>query len=283
MPDDMPPKTGGVEEAAAGGAPAAPASARPLPSPRKPVGKLLEGQRLLQESLERQHWQASGKQVSSVRDTQPSYTWGPAVRLKGQRVDVRCREICNHPSIPNPGPTCTVRPEACPSSVVKGFGRDRRFMDDSPASGGGGVLAQQGRAIVKDSTNCSPLSRTYPYEEAPRAPQVPAGEGEAVTENAAAADRAPAHDLRASPLHDKSLRRRGHQRADLNDHYFRHKVTPNYSFGSSGLGSRFKMDTKFARNAQIATTSRLTGFRELREQIPVKIPADGDDAGKAGA
>lgn len=232
---------------------------------------------MFQEGRERQHWQASGKQVSSVHDTQPSYSWGPTVRPRGQRVNVRCHEICNHPSIPNPGPTCTVRPEVCPTSVVKGWGRDRRFLDDN-------VLIQQGKVIIKDCTNCSPLSRTYPYEEVTRAPQAPSGDAEAAADNSGATERAHEHDLRSSNLHDKSLRRQGHQRADLNVHYFNHNVRPNYSFGSSGLGTRFKPDTKFARNAPVSTSSRLVGFRELRDQDPVNISsgADGGTVGKVG-
>mmetsp|Transcript_58031 Transcript_58031/g.138126 ORF Transcript_58031/g.138126 Transcript_58031/m.138126 type:complete len:246 (-) Transcript_58031:134-871(-) len=43
---------------------------------------------------------------------------------------------------------------------------------------------------------------------------------------------------------------------------------PVWSMGTSGLGARFHAGTKFSRPAPVTTTSRLQGFRELRESIP---------------
>mmetsp|Transcript_14089 Transcript_14089/g.27286 ORF Transcript_14089/g.27286 Transcript_14089/m.27286 type:complete len:208 (-) Transcript_14089:95-718(-) len=44
---------------------------------------------------------------------------------------------------------------------------------------------------------------------------------------------------------------------------FRRK--PSWSFGSSGLGQRFGTGSAFSREPQVATTSRLLSFRDLRQ------------------
>eukprot|EP00928_Gymnodinium_smaydae_P036214 TRINITY_DN25338_c0_g1_i1.p1 TRINITY_DN25338_c0_g1~~TRINITY_DN25338_c0_g1_i1.p1 ORF type:complete len:261 (+),score=46.78 TRINITY_DN25338_c0_g1_i1:164-946(+) len=43
---------------------------------------------------------------------------------------------------------------------------------------------------------------------------------------------------------------------------------PEWSFGSSGLGCRFKPGTRFSRRTPVKPSSRLAGFRDLRDALP---------------
>merc|ERR1712025_1325056 len=127
----------------------------------------LEGKKMLEARHESQHWESCGKQVTSKRASRPVFTFGQKNRYF---KDVRCREICQHPSTKNPGPEYNLLRDASPTSVLRGFGSEKRFLEDDRTS------VQQGKAVVSDeatkpeilhNTAASIFSATYPYPEPP--------------------------------------------------------------------------------------------------------------------
>mmetsp|Transcript_25685 Transcript_25685/g.67193 ORF Transcript_25685/g.67193 Transcript_25685/m.67193 type:complete len:212 (-) Transcript_25685:284-919(-) len=173
----------------------------PIPSSRakKHASQLLKEERARWEEAEGRHRQACGRQVSSIRPTQPTFSFAP------HRVDERCREISQHPARLNPAATYFSEFQRGPSSVVRGWGAERRFPDD--------LLSMQGRAIVHS------------------------------------------HAPSATPSLDPGTR---------------YSSRPSWSFGSSGVGARFRTGTKFSKSAP-ASSSRI-GFRERRESVPMPKP-----------
>merc|ERR1711862_212328 len=92
---------------------------------------------------------------------------------------VRCKEICQHPTTKNPGPEYHLLMEPSPTSVLRGFGSDKRFLEDP---GNSRPLIGSGKKVVEDrkgnkiptdkvqivhSTAASIFSATYPYAEPP--------------------------------------------------------------------------------------------------------------------
>lgn len=175
----------------------------PIPSSRakKHVAQLLKEERARWEEAEGRHRHACGRQVSSIRPTQPIFSFPP------HRVDERCREISQHPARLNPAATYFSEFQRGPSSVVRGWGAERRFPDD--------LLSMQGKAIVHSHA----LSATCP---------------------------------------------------SLDPASTKYSSRPSWSFGSSGVGARFRTGTKFSKSAP-ASSSRI-GFRERREGVPMPKP-----------
>jgi hypothetical protein len=259
------PKTGGGDEGLSGALGASPNPPEMVKKQPKTLQKLIEAQEQQQLAYEMQHLQSCGKQVNSSRRTQPNFSMGsPRGNLvKSSKAQVRCREICEHPASLTPGPNCRV-PEldGTPTTVLKGWGQEVRFPYDRP-------LATQGAAIIKHSTNASPFSTTYPYEEympfgekkKPANPEEQQKEGAERSDSPKLRHNKQAHN--ASPRNPVTL-------PDYGYLHLKCRSSTSWSFGSSGLGGRFKPGTKFSRAAKTQTTTRLLGFRELREEMMSK-------------
>jgi hypothetical protein len=117
------------------------------PRKGKTAAQLMEAEHSRQAALEKQHWVSCGKQVSSSRPTRPTFSFGGTGRII---EDVRAKEICQHPSIKNPGPVYTLPPVKAPCPVVKHWGLDKRFLE------GDKTLAQQGKRIVGGGKSAAP-------------------------------------------------------------------------------------------------------------------------------
>mmetsp|Transcript_57682 Transcript_57682/g.168894 ORF Transcript_57682/g.168894 Transcript_57682/m.168894 type:complete len:275 (+) Transcript_57682:112-936(+) len=262
-----PPNTGGAggaDSAQAGGAasPAAPAGgtapagaesgAAPARKPRLPPEKLLTLQKSRGEAHERLHLESCGRQITSVRRTNPVFTFGSPRQTAGaDRSLGRCREITGHPSNLNPAPGYLApSKDSASTTVLKGWGQDRRFHDDPS-------VAQTAMPQIRHSTNASPFSQTYPYEEPPKDPKALATAG---TEASASAEQSAAK----SPIVRNSRRENPQAQPDYNALHCQFSRRPQWSFGSSGIGGRFWTGTEFSRQAQIPVTSRQLTFRELR-------------------
>merc|ERR1712039_235042 len=130
----------------------------------------MEIRRTAREAFEQQHLESCGKQVSSTRPSQPTFTFGsPRRHILEAQASLRSRELCEHPSRGNPGPTYSPRPVEAISktTVLRGWGQERRFLQD-PAK------TQAQMAHIQHSTNASPFSATYPYQEIPTPRSQPA-------------------------------------------------------------------------------------------------------------
>jgi len=202
----------------------------------KPAAKLLEARSARHESLEQQHLAACGKQVSSVRPTMPAPKFA-SPRVLSDGGNGRCRELTEHPSLENPAPAAAIPLEDCTrTQVLKGFGQDRRFMDDGPDTKNGAVC-------IAHSTNASPFSPTYPWQGGDKKVSLP-----------------DAQDLR---------RRHPQAVADFNCLHHKYASKPSWSFGSAGLGERFQTGgwRTSKKQALPSGRSRLREFNELREKM----------------
>lgn len=204
---------------------------------------------------ERQHLESCGKQVHSFRRTEPMISFaaprGCVVQERASKA--RCPEISEHPSAFTPGPTYTAPPSSsAPTIVLKGWGRERRF-EESP-------LALQGSVSIKSSTNASPFSSTFPYEDTGLRELLQDSQASHVT----------SYDFGSIMSSPRERQTNPQAMPDLNCLHIKYPARPSYSFGSAGLGFRFKRGTKFSRIPPTSTTSRLLGFRELREAVVLR-------------
>lgn len=255
------PKTGGAGEADAapvGGSalPAvegSPAVGAQTPRPRLPPEKLLELQRTRGEAHERLHFESCGRQITSVRSTNPVFTFGSPGRSTGAgRGSGRCREICDHPSNRNPASAYMAPTTDVGNTVVlKGWGQERRFPDDPS-------LTQASMSPIRHSTHASPFSRTYPYEEPGKNPKAGAAAPAAGADGAA----------EPGPPRPSLAPAEGAAQPDYNVLRCQFPRTPQWSFGSSGLGLRFRTGTSFSRQPHIGVSTRQLTFRELRATGP---------------
>lgn len=208
---------------------------------------------------ELKHWDSKGKQVTSVRPTCPAVSFhnGPSGRVVEEKA--RCREIGEHPCIQNPGPErYDVQKDA--TAFMCTFQTEPRFKNGLF----GGQTESAHSKLLKFSTECHPLSPTYPYQEA----QPIKSENDAST----LASHSQSQYMHPRELHDESDRRNAIRGVDLNSQYFKFKHKPTWGFGSSGLGFRFMPGTQFSRKPDQRNQphSRLRTFRDLREAIDEK-------------
>lgn len=233
------------------------------------------------EDCERKHLNSIGKQVTSSRATQPNYSFGPAVfpacpatvpfrpvlpsheDLK-RLAELRVRTSNDSASFEvrprtTPGPDLVVSFPPSPTPVLKGWGMEPRFQ--------GGPRVSQARTshnpvtAIVHSTQASPFSQTYPYQEIRMATRQL--EEDLPHEDS---DQRPS---RLDPLNHSST-------GVIARWEIRYPKKPSWSFGSSGLGSRFRKGTKFSRPAMVPTTcARVFNWRELRDDPGKMSPKNG--------
>lgn len=258
--------------------------------PKKNMVQLLEADRERLVERESAHWRSYGKQVSSTRSTNPAWPMDSKTRV---RQDARAREITEHPMVSNPPPMDRPADSWGPCIVLKGWGQEKRWYDDPPENGAHPVPLQ-----IRHSTHASPFSQTYPYEELAKRPGLeqlqqsqqleleslvtsPASpSAQAQQQQQQAEPLSPARPQMAAPpghpkpnaMTPRPPQKPPQQQPDYNVLHLKYKNRASWSFGSSGLGSRFRPGTQFSRKQQVATTSRLVGFRELRDQLPPGFP-----------
>jgi len=258
-----PPKDG--DGVVAGDQPEVQSGAVAAPSPPqvrrvRPPAEILETDRRRQEARESKHWDACGKQVNSRRKTNPvAFFASPRVVQNKDRNPPRCRELSEHPARANPGPETCVRPSQTPrSNVLKGWGCERRFMDDpSPF-------------LLEGSAPPPPAASKTGTEE----PLDPAAGGAATSSTATAPEPLPVSP-KAPPAVDRHHSLFPEPLPDLNVLRIRYKGRPSWSFGSSGIGYRFEPGRKFSKQVPCSTTTRLKDFRELRDMMPPISPSKG--------
>lgn len=279
-PKDAPP-----EDAPNNGA----AKAAPTRPGRK-TQQLMEAQRVQQEACEHQHLQGCGRQISSMRKTQPAPAFGaPSLlpRRQGRCASPRCR---------SPGPKyCAPATPSSPTLVPKNFGGDRRFLE-------GLAPGRKGVALIKTSTHASPFSIAYPYEDPPissaradgpavddgGAPLYGASSGAGALQPQPAEPESPRRPRSArarlgAPGWDEAERRKrrcAQTVIDLNKIHLRCSAQPAWTFGSANIGGRYSPGHRPSRTAVSQTTSRVPLFRELRDSMPVKpasAPAQGQE------
>jgi hypothetical protein len=259
----------------------------PKEAERKTPHAVIRSAREHERQRELKHWATTGgKQVVSNRATEPAVSFhnGPSGRVVEERG--RCREIGEHPCVRNPGPeNYTIEADKVTCMVPSGWNHEKRFKH-SAFSGEQGYIG-----LIKHSTDAHPYSPAYPYEVIPprsKTSETPAAQPKmrssvsaqttsSGTELLAPEQGSPQDDnsvANASYLHplkdpsDEANRRNPIRTADLNCQYFKYQTKPTWGFGSSGLGYRFKQGTAFSRQAPVRTSSRLRGFRDLRDEIP---------------
>lgn len=205
------------------------------------------------EDCERKHLSSIGKQVTSIRATQPDYSFGPAV-FPACRSTVPFR-----PVLPSPGPELIVSFPPSPTPVLKGWGMEPRFQ--------GGPRVAQARTshhpvtTIVHSTQASPFSQTYPYQEIRMASRQ-------------LQDDLPHEDSEQRPSRLEPL---NHSSTGVIVRWeIRYPKKPSWSFGSSGMGSRFRKGTQFSRRAMVPTTSaKVFNWRELRDNPAKMSPKNG--------
>lgn len=222
-------------------------------------------------------WGHHGASASSTAANQAptsavSFHNGPSGRLVEEKG--RCREIGEHPCLRNPGPTCYDIPvQKDPCMVPNGWMKEPRFKN-SPFAGEQQI--DNPTKLLKLSTECHPLSRTYPY---PEPSTCNSGHEAVAVQETTAAEKQPNY-MRPSAqndLEDLSDRRNPIRTVDLNQQHFKYKSKPTWGFGSSGLGFRFAAGTPFSKQPQIKPNTRLRGFRELREAMPERTEKECQD------
>lgn len=197
------------------------------------------------------HRSSFARQVVSSKRTSPSHSFGaPRGRIAS---DVRCKDICQHPTHDNPGPTYGGRQEFASSNVVRDFGSDRRFLED-------GRLITAGGCLIKHSTEASPFSSTFPYKE------LGASKAEG---SSGAPETANVSTMSTSSTSKAVPKRSALTQPDLNCLLIKYKAVSCYSFGSSGVGGRFAAGTQFSKDPACAVTKARVDFRSLRDKMPM--------------
>jgi hypothetical protein len=237
----------------------------------KSMMKALDGRKQLEARHESQHWESCGKQVTSKRASRPVFSFGQKTRYF---KDVRCREICQHPATKNPGPEYNLLREQCPTSVLRGFGSEKRFLEDTGSprpivQTGKNVVAEPKKPQIVHSTQASIFLATYPYAEPPTIDTTSAEEKEKQKQKLAALGVTPRLAAVTEP--------------DLNHQFCKYKSAQKYSFGSSCIGHRFAQGTNFSKQPAIPQHAPRISFREQRERIaqpalkdppaPAEVPA----------
>jgi len=233
------------------------------------------------EDCERKHLSSIGKQVTSIRATQPDYSFGPAVFpdcratvpfrpvLRSHEDLKRLAELRERTSNDSaefeirprttPGPELIVSFPPSPTPVLKGWGMEPRFQ--------GGPRVAQARTshhpvtTIVHSTQASPFSQTYPYQEIRMASRQ-------------LQDDLPHEDSEQRPSRLEPL---NHSSTGVIVRWeIRYPKKPSWSFGSSGMGSRFRKGTQFSRRAMVPTTSaKVFNWRELRDNPAKMSPKNG--------
>lgn len=235
----------------------------PRPPPNaKSMMKALDGKKGLEAFYECQHWESCGKQVTSKRASRPVFSFGPPQKTRYFK-DVRCREICQHPSTKNPGPEYNLSSTMSPTSVLQGFGSEKRFLEDigspRPFVGSGKSVLQNGKAVpehkveILHSTQASIFSSTYPYAEPPTIDTISAEEKEKRKQKLEALGVTP----RTAAVTDP----------ELNHQFVKYKSPQKYSFGSSCIGHRFAPGTTFSKQPAIPPHAPRVSFRDQRERV----------------
>jgi len=200
----------------------------------------------------------------------------------------RCREIGEHPCLRNPGPErydvepikpiCMVPKDAKDKGEARfknsPFEGERKVDNPSEPPKPDPTKWLNPTKLLKFSTECHPLSSTYPYPE----PQKPASAAEDAAQEAEA-QKTPRH-MQSTCAHPEPDRRKAIRTVDLNAQYFKFNSKPQFGFGSSGIGFRFSAGTEFRNkpSRRDLPHSRLRGFRELRESIPERSEQEYKDA-----
>jgi hypothetical protein len=211
-----------------------------------------------------------GPQVMSNRATVPAISFhnGPTGRVVEEKA--RCRELGEHPCLRNPGPeNYKIEPQKPVCMVPHGWSYEARFKNSA--------FAPQGQGIIKFSTEAHPFSPAYPYEAPKPMLTRQTSDNSANADNHVVAQAAEDELVTVSSRDqtvDNGNRRNPIRTADLNCQYFKYKEKPRWGFGSSGLGYRFMPGTAFSRQAPVRTSSRLRGFRDLREELPEMMEKD---------
>jgi len=229
---------------------------------------------------EAKHLCGNGVQIVSTRTSFPSVSFhnGPSGRVVEEKS--RCREIGEHPMLQNPCPQrYDIEPIQPSCMVPKGWLKEDRFKNSPFAVGE--KSADNPTANIKFSTECHPMSSTYPYPEptprkASASSPVEVDFGDPLLASNSLQEASPVKPL---ALVDESLDRKNPIRTvDLNIQHFKYRTKPTWGFGSSGLGYRFNSGTAFSKKPDIKTHSRLQGFRELRENIPERSEKEYQEA-----
>lgn len=243
-------------------------------TPRKPpdaksMMKALEHRKIVEAEHEAQHWVSCGKQVTSKRATRPVFSFGPPCKdgKKGYFKDPRARELNQHPSTRNPGPEYNMQKDVSPTSVLRGFGTEKRFLDDSASP----RLVQQGKNVVGDkgqtdkpiqivhSTGASIFSATYPYQEPPTI------------------DGSPEEKEKAKKNLEKlgvSLRSAAVTDPELNHQKVKYRSIQKYSFGSSCIGHRFPPGVKISKGPTNVQHAPRISFRDQRLLVAQPVLKD---------
>lgn len=205
--------------------------------PIKGIEAMIENFEHRLENCERRHLESCGKQVSSMRLTQPNFSFGVPFRPvlpnnANSRFDLGEES--------GPGPHYTLTLPSSPTKVLKGWGVEERWPDS--------VRKVPARGIIH-STHASPFSAVYPYEDLQRTTTP-----RSVEERPRGGKLAPLNHDGVIANWDIGLPKK-----------------PCWSFGSSGVGSRFQKGTKFSRMAPIKTTAAKQDWRELRDKIPISF------------
>lgn len=224
----------------------------------KSMMKALDGKKGLEARHELQHWESCGKQVTSKRASRPVFSFGQKTRYF---KDVRCREICQHPATKNPGPEYNLAREISPTSVLRGFGSEKRFLEDTgsprpfvPAGKSvAGDAKPPGKVQIVHSTQASIFSSTYPYAEPPTIDTTSAEEKDKAKKDMEKLGVTPRMAAVTEP--------------DLNHQFCKYKAAQKYSFGSSCIGHRFAPGTSFSKQPAIPQHAPRISFREQRERI----------------
>lgn len=224
------------------------------PQTMKSLHLALKAKKSIEAGHEGQHWESCGKQVASIRGTRPNFCIG---RPNEVVPDVRCSEICDHPTKANPGPVYNLSLKSQPTNCLRGFGSERRFLEDpqpfikrgqaivgQPPDPNGGVKVQ-----IVHSTCASAFSPTFPYVEPPSLDKTA---------------------KKAAGYNGVSPRCPAVTDPDLNHQHYKYNATNPYSFGSSCTGHRFPEGHSFSRKPPQAQHAPRQNFRDQREHVTTK-------------
>mmetsp|Transcript_55916 Transcript_55916/g.88666 ORF Transcript_55916/g.88666 Transcript_55916/m.88666 type:complete len:222 (-) Transcript_55916:33-698(-) len=204
---------------------------------KKDIEAMIEGFERRNESCERRHLESCGKQVNSIRSTNPDYSFGIPFRPV---LPTHANSRFELGEESGPGPQYIVKLPSSPTKVLKGWGAEERWPEN--------VRKIPGRAIIH-STHASPFSALYPYEDYKRTIRK---------------DREECPRGKLAPLHHEAT-------GVVPKWEIKLPNKPCWSFGSSGVGSRFQKGTKFSRMAPIKTTSAKPDWKEQRDRIPISF------------
>eukprot|EP00927_Polykrikos_kofoidii_P032947 TRINITY_DN27926_c0_g1_i1.p1 TRINITY_DN27926_c0_g1~~TRINITY_DN27926_c0_g1_i1.p1 ORF type:complete len:284 (+),score=44.35 TRINITY_DN27926_c0_g1_i1:99-950(+) len=236
-------------------------------SPKKRSAQtVLEAVEQVREENERQHWQSCGRQITSLRPTQPSHGFGfratqvsTGNRITWEQIKIWMKAEKSS-RYPGPGAFDPRAPLATPSIVLPGWTAERRFpLNDDPGPESEQLV--EAHKIWAATEGASKGLAAYP---APRK-EVLAALSEPSSVSPASADAGVAVDGSVDVNPPPA------QRSPALPRRLRHVVGDGRlaggTFGSSNLGMRFEPSRQFSRPAPCLAHHRLQNFRQRRAEI----------------